>query len=128
MSVPVVKIDDVLSVVNSLGTAIQKKMFTPEEFRKVQPAWERLSDTLAQLQRKNIIEKLYPQQPVQQPVQPVPVIHAGSSVSGSSGIINVQNSHVKSVDVSDLPTDYKSVEGCDEDIREIDDKIPNLQL
>lgn len=71
-----IKIDDVVSVVQTLGTIIQKKVLSPEEFRQVQPAWERLTDTIAKLQRRTALEKLYPAEaPVQIPAQvPVPVI------------------------------------------------------
>mgnify|MGYP000607183461 CR=1 FL=1 len=70
-----ISIDDVLIVTQMLGTVINKKLLAPDEFRRVQGPWERLSDAITQLQRKQSLDKLYPTPVPEQAVVPekVPV-------------------------------------------------------
>jgi|AntRauTorckE6833_2_1112554.scaffolds.fasta_scaffold194607_1 hypothetical protein len=72
MSKVSISIDDIVILTQMMGTTIHKKLLTPEEFRRVKEPWERLTDSIQQLQRKTSLDKLYPPEDVSD-VEPVPV-------------------------------------------------------
>ena len=121
-----IKIDDVVSIVQMMGTVIQKKVLSPEEFRQVQPSWERLSDVIAQLQRRTALEKLYPDTPpvpvpVPVPVQPVPV----PSISNTNSAAGATGNTV--VETAQLPTSSEATEGTPEPvIEDVTEKVADL--
>jgi len=114
-----ISIDDVLIVTQMLGTVINKKLLEPAEFRRVQGPWERLTDAIQQLQRKQSLDKLYPPQSVPTPVsQPVvPEVPATSSAVGAEGdSVTVESENGSGTDSVDalkpvpIPTSDENVE------------------
>ena len=126
-----IKIDDVRIVVQSLGAAIQKKVFTPEEFRRFQPSWERLTDVITALERKTALEQLYPNQPVAQP-QPVPAA-AAAPTSSADGVQPVTASAPK-IEAIPLPTEPETSDTAGEPEPELEtpgikiEQIPDLDV
>ena len=111
-----------------MGTVINKKLLMPAEFRRVKEPWERLSDAIQQLQRKQSLEKLYPpeqaqsvpvpvQQPVQAPVPVVPNVPPTSSAVGAEGdpvSVETAGESVPAPEPVSIPTESDNVDGTDE--------------
>lgn len=115
-----ISIDDVLVLTQMIGTVINKKLLMPAEFRRVQGPWERLTDAIQQLQRKQSLDKLYPPEQAQSvPVVPVvpevPVVSEVPSTSSAVGAegdpISIETEPEPAPEPVSIPTDSENVDG-----------------
>jgi len=91
-----VNIDDVVTITQMMTTIIQSKRLKPEEFKTIRGSWEALVDSIAQLQRRTVINKLYAEEP------PSQVTSSDLSIPATPTL------------PSSLPTDTTNVSGVQE--------------
>jgi len=55
-----IKIDDIMILTKIMGSLIERKCLKNDEFLLMRPAYDRLMDSIGKLQRKSVLDKLYP--------------------------------------------------------------------
>jgi hypothetical protein len=69
-----IELNDIITLINGLEVAINRKAFTKEEVNKYFPVWNHVTSLLEKQKRQSIVDELYKEVPmVQEPSQEPPL-------------------------------------------------------